>query len=195
MYKILILAVIAVLVMMPFASFSKTVISDSDLKDLIAEPDTLQLNNIADNSLNLTSASFSGSDGFTSHAGACYAGSSDFNINGPMNTDIGTNSCYAGLSNFNTSSSMNIDIDTNGFRTMPDILQSASIIGGANDTSILSNAQVNTIAESIRIKVNAAESARIKALNDANVAASRPVYPSSGISGSVGFFTTIINLK
>jgi hypothetical protein len=182
MQKKLIFAVIAVFVMMPFASFSKTVISDGDLKDLIAESDTLQLNNITDNSLNLTSAAFSGSGGFTSHANACYAGLSDFNISGPVNIDIGANACYAGLSNFSISSATNTDIDTNGFRTMPDISLPASIIDGANDKSVLSDANdkyVLDILKAERIKTE-----RIKAAAAENAAAAaRAVYQSSGGGG------------
>ena len=180
MQKKLIFAVIAVFVMMPFASFPKTVISDGDLKDLTAESDTLQLNNITDNSLNLTSAAFRGSDGFTSHANACYAGSSDFNINDPMNMDIGANACYAGLSNFSISGATNTDIDTNGFRTMPDILLPASIINDANGTSVLSDANDKYVLDILKAERIRADSIKAAAAENAAAAAARAVYPSSG---------------
>jgi hypothetical protein len=162
MQKKLIFAVIAVFVMMPFASFPKTVISDSLLKDLTAESDTLQLNNITDNSLNLTSAAFSGSGGFTSHANACYAELSNISISGATNTDI----------------------DTNGFRTMPDILLPASIIGGANVTSSFSDANDRYVLDILKAERIKAE--RIKALAAEKPVTPSPVYPSShGVSMEV----------
>ena len=114
-----------------------------------------------------------GSDGFISYAGACYAGLSDINISGAMNVDTGANACYAGLLNFNISSPENIDIDTNGFRTMPNLLLPASNLSDAKVTFILSDSDAN-VTQILDTW------SRNKAINDANAAASRPVYSSSG---------------
>jgi hypothetical protein len=170
--------------MMPFASFSKTVISDSELENLTAESGvTFQSSNITVNSLNLTSTAFSGSDGFAGYANACYARFSDVDttgnmveFSGAMNTDIGTSACYAGLSDVNTTGSlvalsgaMNIDIGTGDFRKMRDILLPTSILSGANVTNVLNK---------FKLKVD-----NIQAPTDANTATSRPVYTqSSGVA-------------
>jgi len=118
-----------------------------------------------------------GSDGFISYAGACYAGLSDITISDAMNIDTGASACYAGLSNFNISGPMNIDIDTNGFRTMPDLLLPASNLSDAKVTPVHSDSDANV--------THVLDTwSRIKAINDANAAASRPVY-SSGGNGAV----------
>jgi hypothetical protein len=164
--------------MMPFTSFSRTVISDSDLKDVTAESGTLPLNNNTDNSLNLTSAALYGSDGFISYAGACYAGLPDINISGAVNADIGANACYAGLSNFDISGPVNLDLDTKGFIPTPNLLLPASNLSDAKAMSVLGGADANLTH--ILDTWN-----RNKAIDEANAAAaSRPVY-SSGSYGAV----------
>ena len=98
MKKSLALAVIAVFVMMPLASFARTAISDSELDSVIAQQGvTIEFVSLTINSTSLNSMAWGDAGGFTGYTGDGWAGIGNVTIsgdvavmNGPMNIDIGT---------------------------------------------------------------------------------------------------------
>lgn len=98
MKKSLTLAIIAVFVMIPLASFAKTAISDSELDSVIAQQGvTIEFVSLKINSTSLTSMAWGDAGGFTGYTGDGWAGIGNVTIsgdvvvmNGPMNIDIGT---------------------------------------------------------------------------------------------------------
>jgi hypothetical protein len=99
MKKSLALAVIAVFVMIPLASFARTTISDSELDSVIAQQGvTIEFVNLTLSSTSLTSMAWGDAGGFTGYTGDGWAGIGNVTIsgdvaviNGPMNIDVGTN--------------------------------------------------------------------------------------------------------
>lgn len=98
MKRILLLTVIAVFVMMPFASFAKTAISDSELGAVTAQTGvTIDFNSFQLGSISIGTISW-GDTGFGStYTGAGWVGQSvdlstnAINITGTMDIDVGTN--------------------------------------------------------------------------------------------------------
>lgn len=98
MKKSLALAVIAVFVMIPLASFARTAISDSELDSVIAQQGvTIEFVSLTINSTSLTSLAWGDAGGFTGYTGDGWAGIGNVTIsgdvvvmNGPMNIDVGT---------------------------------------------------------------------------------------------------------
>lgn len=130
MRKVLILAVIAVFVMMPFASFSKTAISDSELDYLIAQAGvSIQLSNITVNNVSVTAFSIGDSDGFTGYTGAGFAGLSGVNTIGNL---------------VEFSGAINVDVGTSGSRTMLDILLPTTTIGGAAGMNVIGSLKTDS---------------------------------------------------
>ncbi|PKN38933.1 MAG: hypothetical protein CVU62_01670 [Deltaproteobacteria bacterium HGW-Deltaproteobacteria-2] len=99
MKKSLALAVIAVFVMIPLASFARTAISDSELGSVIAQQGvTIEFVNLTLSNTSLTSMAWGDAGGFTGYTGDGWAGIGSITItgdvaviNGPMNIDVGTN--------------------------------------------------------------------------------------------------------
>lgn len=97
MKKILLLTVIALFVMMPFASFAKTAISDSELGSVTAKTGvTIDFSQFQLGSISIGTMSW-GDTGFTGYASEGWVGSSltlsdnAVNISGTMTIDVGTN--------------------------------------------------------------------------------------------------------
>ncbi|GAB6267605.1 MAG: hypothetical protein STSR0002_03450 [Smithella sp.] len=98
MKKILLLTVIAVFVMMPFASFAKTAITDSELGSVTAQTGvTIDFSQFALGTITISTISWGDDNGFTNYANAGWVGASvnlsnnAVNISGTMDIDVGTN--------------------------------------------------------------------------------------------------------
>ena len=98
MKKILLLTVIAVFVMMPFASFAKTAISDSELGAVTAQTGvTIDFSQFQLGTITIGTVSWGDAGGFTDYTGDGYVGASltlsdnAVNITGTMDIDVGTN--------------------------------------------------------------------------------------------------------
>ena len=98
MKKILLLTVIAVFVMMPFASFAKTAISDSELGAVTAQTGvTIDFSQFQLGTITISTMSWGDAGGFTDYTGDGYVGASltlsdnAVNIAGTMDIDVGTN--------------------------------------------------------------------------------------------------------
>ena len=98
MKKILLLTVIAVFVMMPFASFAKTAITDSELGSVTAQTGvTIDFSQFQLGSISIGTMSWGDSGGFAGYTGDGWVGSSltlsdnAVNISGTMTIDVGTN--------------------------------------------------------------------------------------------------------
>lgn len=75
MKRILLLTVIAVFVMMPFASFAKTAISDSELAAVTAQDGVdILFNGVSVTGVNINCSSWGDTDGFTGYSAAGYVG-------------------------------------------------------------------------------------------------------------------------
>jgi len=107
MKRILLLAVIAVFVMMPLASFAKTAISDSDLS-LVTAQDGVVINfdNFFITSIAITEAGWGDTDGFT-------AGTTTY-TQGWVGATITTTSGGSSGSFLALSGNLTIDVGTNG---------------------------------------------------------------------------------
>jgi hypothetical protein len=97
MKKILLLTVIALFVMMPFASFAKTAVSDSDLSDVTAQSGvTINFQSLNVQNVTMTMQSWGDSDGFSGYATAGWVGAAMslagnvVGLGGTMNIDVGT---------------------------------------------------------------------------------------------------------
>jgi hypothetical protein len=97
MKKIAVLTVIALFVMMPFASFAKTAITDSDLGAVTAQTGvSIDFASLSVTNVNTTVQSWGDNDGFTSYTAAGWVGNSSsmtgnvVGISGGMNIDVGT---------------------------------------------------------------------------------------------------------
>jgi hypothetical protein len=97
MKKILVLAVIALFVMMPFASFAKTAVSDSDLGAVTAQTGvSIDFTNLSVTGVTMDVQSWGDNDGFSGYASAGWTGAnmalvgSVVALSGTMNIDVGT---------------------------------------------------------------------------------------------------------
>ncbi|PKN38934.1 MAG: hypothetical protein CVU62_01675 [Deltaproteobacteria bacterium HGW-Deltaproteobacteria-2] len=103
MKKILLLTVIALFVMMPFASFAKTAITDSELSSVTAQEGvtidfgtSFSLGNVQ-----IETISWGDGNGFTGYASAGWVGASvdmspdAVTMSGTLNIDVGTNTTDA----------------------------------------------------------------------------------------------------
>jgi hypothetical protein len=116
MKKVLLLAVIALFVMMPFASFAKTAISESDLAAVTAQTGvSIDFSNFSLSGVTLSVQSWGDDNGFTGYTSAGWVGAS-----------IGLTGSVVGLSG-----TMNIDVGTSGAQTRLAIDMPTVIIGGA----------------------------------------------------------------
>jgi hypothetical protein len=104
MKKVLLLTVIALFVMMPFASFAKTAITESDLADLTAQEGvTISFSNLAISNVNLTVQSWGDSDGFSSYTSSGWVGAQInmtgdvLSLGGTMTIDVGTSGTVTGV--------------------------------------------------------------------------------------------------
>jgi hypothetical protein len=118
--KILTLAIIAVFVMMPLASFAKTAITDSDLNAVTAQSGvTIDFSQFALGTISIGVQSWGDADGFTSYATAGFVGQS---------MSLSTNAVTL-------SGSMTIDVGTSGTRTALAIgLPGISVTGSIDQT-------------------------------------------------------------
>jgi hypothetical protein len=102
MKRILVLAVIAVFVMMPLASFAKTAISDSELSAVTAQEGvTINFNNFVISDIQVDVQGWGDSDGFSGYTGAGWVGAKIttthpsgvnlINLSGDLTIDVGTN--------------------------------------------------------------------------------------------------------
>jgi hypothetical protein len=98
MKKILVLAIIALFVMVPFASFAKTAVSDSDLGAVTAQEGvTIDFAGLSLSAVSLDVQSFGDADGFASYTGAGFVGAAIqmsgnvVSLSGTMTIDVGTN--------------------------------------------------------------------------------------------------------
>jgi hypothetical protein len=105
MKKVLLLTVIALFVMMPFASFAKTAITESDLADLTAQEGvTITFANLAISNVALAVQSWGDSDGFTNYTGSGWVGATIamtgnvLSLAGTMTIDVGTSGSTTGVS-------------------------------------------------------------------------------------------------
>ena len=140
MKRALILAVIAVLLMMPLSSFAKTTISDHELSDVTAQQGiTLNLTNVTLNNVSFTSISWGDSDGYGSGgwANAGYAGLTSATISGDVAVMSGA---------------MTLDVGTNAGVTAMQIVLPTVTIGGSAGLDI--NATV-TMASNAALTTNA----------------------------------------
>lgn len=145
MKKVLILAVIAILLMMPVASFAKTTISDNELDEVTAQQGvTLGFTNVTLNNLSFTSISWGDSDGYGSGgwANAGYAGLTSATITGDVAVMSGE---------------MKLDVGTNAGATAMQIVLPTVAIGGSagldiNATvTLASNAALTTSASTLGV--------------------------------------------
>jgi hypothetical protein len=97
MKKVLLLTVIALFVMMPFASFAKTAISESELSELTAQEGvTISFANLAISNVQLAVQSWGDSDGFTGYLSSGWVGASIsmtgdvIALSGSMTIDVGS---------------------------------------------------------------------------------------------------------
>jgi hypothetical protein len=119
MKKVLLLTVVALFVMMPFVSFAKTAISESDLSDLTAQEGvTISFSNLAISGVSLVTQSWGDSDGFSSYLGSGWVGAS-----------IGMSGNVLALSG-----DMTIDVGTSGAKTGVKIGLPSLVVGGSNFT-------------------------------------------------------------
>ncbi len=97
MKKIAVLTVIALFVMMPFASFAKTAITDSDLGAVTAQTGvSIDFSNLSVSNVSASIQSWGDNDGFGSYSAAGWVGASMaltgnvVGLSGTMNIDVGT---------------------------------------------------------------------------------------------------------
>jgi hypothetical protein len=119
MKNILMLAIIAIFLMMPLASFAKTAISESDLDAVTAEAgvSVVFTNLTVGGTTTLTSLSWGDGDGFTGYTAAGYAGMNAFTVTGNLAVLSGT---------------MNVDIGTSGGSTRVNVLLPTITLGAMN---------------------------------------------------------------
>jgi len=132
MKRILVLAVIAVFVMMPLASFAKTAISDSELGSVTAQAGvSIDFSGVTVTGVTMTTNSWGDADGFTGYLTAGYIGQTGIvfggtvvGIGGVCNIDVGTSGTVTKVQiNLPTVNigTMNMDsvikLDTNKFLT------------------------------------------------------------------------------
>ena len=99
MKKILLLTVIAVFVMMPFASFAKTAISDSELGSVTAQTGvTIDFSQFELGNVTIGTISWGDAEGFTGYSSQGWVGANismstnAVTLGGTMDIDVGTNS-------------------------------------------------------------------------------------------------------
>ena len=124
MNRVLMLAVIALLVMMPFASFARTAISDNDLDAVTAATGvSVAFTNDKVSSVALTVTSWGDSDGFSGYSGTGYMGVNGVTIGGNIALISGT---------------MNVDVGTSGASTRMNVVLPAITLGTMNvDASLV----------------------------------------------------------
>ena len=103
--KKFILIVIALVVMMPCASFAKTAITESDLAAVTAQEGvTITFSNLAISNVALAVQSWGDSDGFTNYTGSGWVGATIamtgnvLSLAGTMTIDVGTSGSTTGVS-------------------------------------------------------------------------------------------------
>lgn len=132
MKKILALAIVAVFVMMPVASFARTAISDDDLGSVIAQQGvTIDFVNLTVNSTSLTSLAWGDTGGFTGYTGNGWAGIGSVTINGDVVVMNGP---------------MNIDIGTNGSSTRVNVLLPTIAIGGTAGLNVTASVKLDYLS-------------------------------------------------
>jgi hypothetical protein len=104
MKKVLLLTVVALFVMMPFVSFAKTAITESDLADLTAQEGvTISFSNLAISNVALAVQSWGDADGFSSYGAAGWVGATItmtgnvLSLSGDMLIDVGTSGAVTGV--------------------------------------------------------------------------------------------------
>ena len=104
MKKFLVLTVIALFVMMPFASFAKTAVSDSDLGAVTAQSGvSIDFTNLAVSGVSISAQSWGDTDGFTGYSTTGFVGAAMtmsgnvVGISGTMNIDVGTSGAQTRL--------------------------------------------------------------------------------------------------
>jgi len=104
MKKVLLLAVLAVFVMVPFTSFAKSAITEGDLAAITAQEGvTIDFSNFTVGAIGINVQSWGDGDGFGAYSTAGWVGasislSSDFvNITGSMTIDVGTSGSTTAL--------------------------------------------------------------------------------------------------
>lgn len=97
MKKVLLLTVIALFVMMPFASFAKTAISESELSELTAQEGvTISFDGLSISNVQLAVQSWGDSDGFTGYTNSGWVGAAIsmtgdvVALSGSMTIDVGS---------------------------------------------------------------------------------------------------------
>jgi len=95
MKKVLLLAVLAMFVMVPFTSFAKSAITDSDLQAITAQEGvTIDMSHLTVN-VSMTEQAWGDGDGFTGYASAGWVGATNVTIptigfSGDLTIDVGT---------------------------------------------------------------------------------------------------------
>ena len=131
MKKILVLTVIALFVMMPFASFAKTAVSDSDLGAVTAQSGvSIDFSGLSISNVSQSINSWGDTDGF----GSTY---SSMGWVGQASTMVGT---VLGLSG-----TLNIDVGSSGTKTRINIDLPTITIGSMNIDSTIKLAQDKTL--------------------------------------------------
>ena len=104
MKKILVLTVIALFVMMPFASFAKTAVSDSDLGAVTAQTGvSIDFSGLTVSNVSQSINSWGDDNGFTGYTGAGWVGAAMsltgnvVGFSGTMNIDVGTSGAQTRL--------------------------------------------------------------------------------------------------
>jgi hypothetical protein len=104
MKKVLLLAVLAVFVMVPFTSFAKSAISEGDLAAITAQEGvTINFDNFTVGAISIDVQSWGDGNGFTGYAGAGWVGasidlSSNFvQISNSLTIDVGTSGAVTAL--------------------------------------------------------------------------------------------------
>lgn len=104
MKKILALTVIVLFVMMPFASFAKTAVSDSDLGAVTAQSGvSIDFSNLTISGVTMDTQSWGDTDGFTGYLSPGWVGANMslvgdvIGVSGVMNIDVGTSGAQTRL--------------------------------------------------------------------------------------------------
>lgn len=105
MKKVLLLAVLAVFVMVPFTSFAKSVISEGDLAAITAQEGvTINFNSFTVGAIKIAVQGWGDGNGFGTYTSAGWVGATDISlasdfvsITGEMTIDVGTNGSVTAL--------------------------------------------------------------------------------------------------
>ncbi len=105
MKKVLLLAVLAVFVMVPFTSFAKSAITEGDLAAITAQEGvTIDFSSFTVGAITIDVQGWGDGDGFTGYTGDGWVGATDINlasdfitITGEMTIDVGTSGAVTAL--------------------------------------------------------------------------------------------------